>query len=181
MPFSFLHAWLWLGALAVAAPIWLHLRRRQETNLFRFSAVQFLQDEREPQRSPLQLRDWLLFTIRLLALLLIVAGFAWPYLRGINTLPIKESRVYILDNTLSHQANNGFIEDRNRIMADLASAGNDIQVALVELCSTPRVVVNFGEERPVAIEKLKGLQPSYSRGSYLGAFRQASALLANSL
>ena len=26
MPFSFLNPWLWLGALALAAPIWLHLR-----------------------------------------------------------------------------------------------------------------------------------------------------------
>ena len=32
MPFSFLNPWFWLGALAVAAPIWLHLRRKRETN-----------------------------------------------------------------------------------------------------------------------------------------------------
>src|SRR3974377_1251165 len=100
MPFSFLPPWFWLGALAIAAPIWLHLRRKAETNLFRFSAVQFLRDEREPRRSPLTLRDWLLFLLRVLALTLVIAAFAWPYLRGVNTLPIKESRVYILDNTL---------------------------------------------------------------------------------
>jgi hypothetical protein len=181
MPFSFLHPWFWLGALGVAAPIWLHLRRRRETNLFRFSAVQFLHDEREPRRRPFQLRDLLLFILRVLALLLVVAGFAWPYLRGVNTLPIKESRVYILDNTFSHQANNGFIEDRDRIVSELSAAGNDVQVALVELGATPRVVVSFGEAREMALEKVKELQPSYERGSYLAAFRQASALLANSL
>jgi hypothetical protein len=181
MPFSFLHPWFWLGALGVAAPIWLHLRRRRETSLFRFSAVQFLHDEREPRRSPLQLRDLLLFALRVLALLLVVAGFAWPYLRGLNTVPIKESRVYILDNTFSHQANNGFVEDRDRILSELGAAGNDVQVALVELRATPRVVVSFGEVRETALEKVKTLQPSYERGSYLAAFRQASALLANSL
>ena len=40
MPFSFLNPWLLLGALALAAPVWLHLRRKQETNLFRNFANQ---------------------------------------------------------------------------------------------------------------------------------------------
>ena len=181
MPFSFLHPWFWLGALAVAAPIWLHLRRKTETNLFRFSAVQFLQDEREPQRSPLSLRDWLLFLLRVLGLLLVIAAFAWPYLRGVNTLPIKESRVYVLDNTLSHQANNGFAADRNRILQEYSAVGNDVQIAVVELSTGPRVVVSFGEAREAALEKIRTLEPSYERGSYLAAFRQASSLLANSL
>jgi hypothetical protein len=181
MPFSFLHPWFWFGALAIAAPIWLHLRRKEETNLFRFSAVRFLHDEREPHRSPLTLRDWLLFLLRLLALLLLIAAFAWPYLRGLNTLPIKESRVYILDNTLSHQANNGFLTDRDRLLREFNAAGTDIQIAVVELATSPRVVVNFGEARESAVEKIRSLRPSYERGSYLAAFRQASSLLANSL
>ena len=181
MPFSFLHPWFWLAALAVGAPLWLHLRRRQEKNLLKFSAVQFLFDEREPRRSPLRLRDWLLFLLRLLGLLLVVAGFAWPYLRGVNTLPIKESRVYILDNTLSHQANNGFATDRDRILTELTSAGHDVQIAVVELSTSPRVLIGFGDDRDSAREKLKELQPSFQRGSYLAAFRQASSLLANSL
>src|SRR5262245_28710070 len=108
MPFSFLNPWIWLGAVAVAAPIWLHLRRRKETNVVRFSAVRFLDDQPEPRRSPLRLRGLLLFALRILALLLIIAAFAWPYLPGANTVPLRESRVYILDNTLSHQANGGF-------------------------------------------------------------------------
>ena len=42
MPCLFLNPWFWLGALAVAAPIWLHLRRKRETNLVEFSALRFL-------------------------------------------------------------------------------------------------------------------------------------------
>ena len=181
MPFSFLNPWFWLGALAVAAPIWLHLRRRHETNLVRFSAVRFLQDEREPRRSPLQLRDVLLFALRVLGLVLLLAAFAWPFLKGLNTLPIKESRVYLLDNTLSHQANQGFTRDRDRILSEVKSAGSDVQVAVVELISTPHVLVSFGDSRQTAVERLESLLPSYERGSYLAAFRMASALLANSL
>jgi len=181
MPFSFLNPWFWLGALAVAGPIWLHLRRKQETNLIRFSAVRFLHDELEPRRSPLRLRDLLLFALRVFALVLILAAFAWPYLKGANTLPIKESRVYILDNTLSHQADQGFTRDRDRILSEVKRFGRDIQVAVIELRAVPRVLVSFGDGREAAVERLQALQPSFQRGSYLSAFRLASSLLAGSL
>ena len=181
MPLSFLNPWFWLGALAVAAPIWLHLRRKRETNLVEFSALRFLDDQPEPRRSPLRLRDLLLFALRVLALLALVAAFAWPYLRGANTAPVRESRVYILDNTLSHQANDGFTRDRDRVLSEISKGPSDIQMAVIELTSAPRVVVSFGENREAAKQKLKALEPSFQRGSYLAAFRQANSLLGNSL
>ncbi len=181
MPFSFLNPWFWAGALAVAAPIWLHLRRKKQTNLIQFSALRFLDDQPEPRRSPLRLRDLVLLVLRLLALILVLAAFAWPFLKGGNTAPIKESRVYILDNTLSHQARDGFARDRDRILNELDKAGSSIQVAVVELTSNPRVIVSFGDDRQAAGQKLRSIQPSFQRGSYLAAFRQASSLLANSL
>ena len=154
MPWSFLNPWFWLGALAIAAPIWLHLRRKRETNLVEFSAVRFLEDQPEPRRSPLRLRDLVLFALRVLALVALVAAFAWPYLRGANTAPIKESRVYILDNTLSHQANDGFKRDRDRLLSEVGKGASDTQVAVIELTSVPRVVVSFGESREAAKQKL---------------------------
>jgi hypothetical protein len=181
MPFSFLNPWLLLGALAVAVPVWLHLRRKEEVNLFRFAALQFLDDQPTPRASPWRLRDLLLFALRALALLLLVAAFAWPFMRGEEVAPVKESRIYILDNTLSHQANGGFTRDRERILSDLGKAGANIQIAVVELTASPRVTVSFGDDRETASEKLKAMQPSFQRGSYIAAFRQANSLLANSL
>jgi len=178
---AFLNPWFWLGALALAAPIWLHLRRRQETNLLQFSALRFLDDEPVPRQSPFRLRNFLLFLLRTLALLSVIAAFAWPFLRNANTLPIKESRVYIIDNTLSHQANDGFSHDRARLLSELSKAGANIQIAVVELAASPRTLVAFGDSRETAREKVGDLAPSYQRGSYLAAFRQANSLLANSL
>jgi hypothetical protein len=178
---AFLNPWFWLGALALSVPIWLHLRRKQETNLVQFSALRFLDDEPVPRQSPLRLRNLLLFLLRTLALLSVIAAFAWPFLRNANTLPIKESRVYILDNTLSHQANDGFSHDRARLLSEIAKAGANIQIAVVELAASPRTLIAFGDSRETAREKLGDLPPSFQRGSYLAAFRQASALLANSL
>src|SRR5204863_4791549 len=121
-PLTFLNPWCWLGALMLGIPIWLHPRRKSETNLMRFSAVRFLDDQPQPQQSPLHLTRLLLFLVRALALCLILAAFAWPYLRGANPQPIKESRVYILDNTLSHQAQDGFVRDRSRVAGEIGQA-----------------------------------------------------------
>jgi hypothetical protein len=181
MPFSFFNPWLLLGALAVAAPVWLHLRRKRETDVVPFSALRFLDDQPEPRRSPLRLRDLLLFALRVLAVLAVVGGFAWPYLRGANTAPIRESRVYVFDNTLSRQADGGFATDRARLLADLDKVDAGTQVAAVELRATPRLLFSFGENRDVARQKVKDLRPSFERGAYLPAFRQANSLLANSL
>lgn len=181
MPFSFLNPWFWIGALALGVPIWLHLRRRQETNLIHFSALRFLDDQPVPRQSPLRLRNLLLFCLRVLAMLAVIAAFAWPFVRNANTLPIKESRVYILDNTLSHQANDGFAHDRGRLLSEISKAPANVQIAVVELTASPRTLVSFGDSRDTAREKLADLQPSFQRGSYLAAFRQANSLLANSL
>jgi hypothetical protein len=181
LPWSFLNPLFWFGALGLAVPIWLHLRRKQETNLVQFSALRFLEDEPSPRQSPLRLRHLILFVLRALALLLVIAGFAWPFLRNADTLPIKESRVYILDNTLSHQANDGFSHDLNRMVTEISKAPANVQVAVVELAASPRTLVAFGDSRDSAREKLADLKPSFQRGSYLAAFRQANSLLANSL
>ncbi len=179
--FTFFSPWLLLGALAVAAPVWLHLRRKTERNIILFSALRFLDDQPVPQQSPLRLRDILLFLLRVTALLLLVSAFAWPYIRNHLTAVVKESRVYILDNTLSHQANNGFAFAREKIASELLSLGSDIQAAVVVLDSQPRVLAGLASSREEATAALKNLQPSFQRGSYLAAFRMASDLLQNGL
>src|SRR3989449_1455396 len=101
MPFSFLHPWFWLGALAIAAPIWLHLRRKKETNLIQFSALQFLDDQPEPRRSPLRLQDLVLFALRVLAALALAGAFPRPPLRPAHPAPIQESTAYLPPTTLT--------------------------------------------------------------------------------
>jgi hypothetical protein len=169
-----------LGALAVAAPIWLHLRRRIDPRLVRFSTLRFLDDNPVPARQPMRLRDILLFALRALAILLLAAAFAWPYIRESRPMVIRESRVYILDNTFSHQANDGFQKARDRLAREIAAAGPQVQIAVVELTSQPRLLAAFSDDRQAAQQRVAELQPSFQRGSYLAAFRQANTLLANS-
>ncbi len=181
MSLAFFYPLAWLGALTVAVPIWLHLRRRQEANLVRFSAMQFLDEQPLARRRPMWPHNWPLLLLRLAGLLALVAAFSWPYLPTQQSVVIKESCVYILDNTLSHQADGGFQKARDTIAAALAGVGLEKQIAVVELTALPRAVVGFGDDRTTAIERVRALKPSFQRGSYLAAFRAANDLLGRSL
>src|SRR5215470_17766885 len=138
MNLGFLNPWLWLGALMIGVPLWLHLRHKNETERIEFSTLRFLEDQPAPRRGPLRLWERLLFALRALALLLIVAAFAWPYLRQLDSFPVRENTVYILDNTLSHQANDGFAQDRDQIVQASRRAPPSLQIAVIELRSSPR-------------------------------------------
>lgn len=179
---NFLYPLLGLAALGAAVPLWLHLRRRWETNVVMFSALRFLDDQPRPRSRSLKLRDPLLFAFRLLALLLVVAAFTWPYLVGdAARRAVTESRVHLLDNTLSRQVGGGFEKDRDRVLREIRGTGPEVQHAVVELAAQPRVVVGFGEGRGEAEERLLALAPSHQRGGYPEAFRLAGSLLSRSL
>ena len=188
MSLAFFYPLAWLGALAVGVPIWLHLRRRHETSLVRFSALQFLDDQPLARRRPLWPRDWPLLLLRLVALMLLVAAFTWPYVPGrADDAAIQESCVYILDNTLSNQAigdgvaNSVFEKARDELVREVSAAGRERQIAIVELTAMPRVLAGFGDDRAEAIDRLRALKPTFQRGSYLAAFRAADSLLRQSL
>lgn len=178
---SFLYPLMWLAALGIGVPLWLHLRRKEETGVVHFSAMRFLDDQPLARSKPMWPRDWLLLLLRMLILLLIVAAFSWPYLISHRENPIRESRVYLLDNTLSHQAEDRFPTARDRVAADISAAAPDVQIAVVELKNQPEVIAGWGDDRSAAEHSVLARQPSHARGTYLSAFRAAKELLQQAL
>jgi hypothetical protein len=174
---TFLQPWLFVGALAIGIPLWLHLRARTGPVTL-FPALRFLEDQPRPRARGFRVRDALLLGLRLLALLLLVAAFARPAGRGVL---VTESRVHVLDNTFSQQAAGGFETDRRQLLDELAAEGASVQSAVIELTGRPRVVAGFGDAREEAQARVRALQPSHQRGSYLEALRLAGSLLEQSL
>ncbi len=177
MNFALLYPLAWLGAAAIGVPIWLHLRRKEPSNIVRFSAMQFLDDQPLARQSPLLPRQWPLLLLRMLLVLLVASAFSWPYLRNDRKTVIRESRVYIVDNTMSNQASQRWSASRQHLLDELEAAGPDVQIAVVELRATPNTLVALTDDRPTAISATANLQPSHQRGSYLNAFRMASRIL----
>jgi hypothetical protein len=177
---SFLNPLFWLGIVAVGAPLWLHLRRKDREKVVHFAALRFLEDQPVVKQPPLSLKNLPLFLLRLMAVLLLIAAFARPYFQQSAALTTS-SIVYVFDNTLSRQAGGGWEHDRDYLLGQIRQASSREQIAVVELASQPRVVVNFGDSPAQAEEKVRALQPTTERGTMLSALRQATFMLKQSL
>ena len=95
-----------LGALAVAIPIYLHLRRRPPKDAVEVSSLMFLEETKhQPIKRQSQLENIPLLLLRCLALLLLAAMFARPFFPG-GDAEANEGRmrtVIILDTSASMQ------------------------------------------------------------------------------
>ena len=178
---SLLYPLMALGALALGVPIWLHLRRRDEKNLVEFPTLRFLDDQPVAQSRPMWPRNWPLLLLRMLCLLLLVAAFTWPYHENEQTIIIEESRVYILDNTLSHQVGSRFSTAQDKLAEQIDAADISVQIGVIELGSTARVLARFGDENSAAAASVRKLSPSAERGDFVDAFRTAAEMLSTSL
>lgn len=177
---NFLNPWFLLGLVAVGAPIWLHLRRKDREKVIPFTALRFLDDQPMAKRPPLQIKNILLFLLRVLALALLVAAFARPYFAA-KGMTATSSKVFVLDHTLSRQAGDGLARDKAYVEDQLAQATSREQIGVVALGGEPRVVVNFGDNAAEAKQKVEAIPPSTERGTILSALRQADFLLKQSI
>jgi hypothetical protein len=172
--------WGLVGLLALAGPVWLHLRARRARPRS-FPGTRFLEPLPRPRARGLRLRDLLLLALRALAVLLAAAALAWPFRRTSLPPPVTLSRVHVLDATLSQQAAEHFERDRARLLAALGESDAGRQDAIVELRGRPRLVLAFGEPLDEGSRRVRALVPSFERGSLLDAVRLAQSLLQQSL
>ncbi len=105
MPFSFLTPAFFLGLLALAVPILIHLTHREKREVVAFPSLMFLQ--KIPYRSVRRqkIRQWLLFALRCLAIILLVLAFTRPFLEreGAAASAVTGARevVVLLDRSYS--------------------------------------------------------------------------------
>src|SRR5213592_3568406 len=109
---SFLNPFFFIGSLALAIPVLIHLVRREKSEIVPFSSLMFLL--KVPKRSIRQqkMKNLLLMALRLLILALLVGAFARPYL----TQPAKSAvngnsmrgTVLMLDTSYSMRYGNNF-------------------------------------------------------------------------
>ena len=180
---AFFYPLAWLGALAVAVPIWLHLRRREDPNLVRFSALQFLDDQpaaRQRRLWPHELAAAAAATARPAA----AGGGLFLALPGVSRArdpDQREPRLY----PGQHAQPPGRRPDLPRHATRLSTSCSTRALRPRSPWSKSRISreswSSFGDSRQEAIERLQQLEASYQRGSYLAAFRLADRLLRQSL
>jgi Aerotolerance regulator N-terminal/von Willebrand factor type A domain len=170
----FLYPVFLIGALAAAIPIVLHFMRRHLAPEVPFSAVRLLRGSPVPQAERRRLRDLLLLAARILAILLLAAAFARPYLAG----PASGSpglRIVAIDRSFSMGAPGRFaralVEARGAI--DQAPAGEP--VAVVAFDDRAEVMAEPGSASD-ARTALARLAPGFGGTRYGPVFDKASEL-----
>ena len=187
---NFLAPLFLLGALAIAAPVILHLIRRTTREKTRFSSLLFLQPDppRLTQRS--RIENWLLLLLRAAALALLALAFARPFIRTESppsANPGKNRRLVILVDTSASMKRTG-LESAARDKASelLRAAKPGDQVALWTFDSSTHRLIDFTEwttlpaenRAATAISRLAEFKPAHGSTQLATALTTASELLA---
>ncbi len=179
-----------LGALGIGLPILLHLIRRQPKGKWLFSSLMFLQPTPPTLSRRSRLDNWPLLLLRALALLLLAAAFARPFLRGSLLQPdetIGRRIVVLLDTSASMRRGDLWKQATSKVSELLASLKPRDQLALVSFASTPALIFTFeqstsldlsGRQKAVT-EVISKLSPGWSTSNLGDALSFGADLLAS--
>ena len=105
MGLAFLVPLALLGAAAIIVPIVVHLTRRRKSKVLRFPSVRFIEKVPYRAESRRRIHHWFLLSLRALAILLIVAAFARPFVDRTAEATVAGTgpteRVVLLDHSWS--------------------------------------------------------------------------------
>lgn len=101
---SLIHAGFLAAGLAVALPIVIHLLFRQRTRTVPIGSVRFLHQVVKEHRRRRRVRQWLLLSLRMLAVLLLALLFARPYWDQSHRRGLEQETVLLVDRSASMQS-----------------------------------------------------------------------------
>lgn len=143
---SFLFPLYLLGALSIAVPILLHLRKRPPKEHVPFSSHLFLEKTPERLTRRTRLDRWLLLALRCLAIILLALAFCRPFFRSLSMPGEKDAhaRVMILIDRSASMQREGLWE--NAIQAakkEIARFEGSDELALAFFDESLDVAANF--------------------------------------
>ena len=174
---SFLYPLFFLGALGIAAPIILHMIRRQTQKQQVFSSLMFLQESRPRYQKRSKIEHWLLLLLRCLALILLALAFVRPFWANpIEATPVNslKRKVILVDTSASMRREGIWPEVLTRFDAVLGDVEVDDRVSVMTFDQQPGTLIDFEQwqllepdQRALIVgEQVKGLNPSW-RGTAL--------------
>ncbi|NNC87178.1 MAG: VWA domain-containing protein [Akkermansiaceae bacterium] len=173
------------GALAAAIPIYLHLRRRPPKDAVEFSSLMFLDpSKQQPLKRKSRLEHVLLLVLRCLALLLLAAMFARPFLRGDGTVETdgRHRTVVLLDTSASMRRAGLWDDAREAAARHIREVRANDALAIVAVDAAPRTLVSFADwesadasrRAEIAVNAVASIEPGWL-GSDLGSGLVAAA------
>ena len=161
--------WFLLGLAGLAAPLYLHLLRRQTTNPRPFSSLMFFEPRTQASMRHRRLRYLLLLALRLALLALLVLVFADPYvLRPTATLSGNRLTLLVLDHSFSMQATDHGVSRlaaaQRQAAATLAGVTGPVEV--MTLGAHLAAVTKPEQDRAAQQAAIAGVNPGFSHADF---------------
>jgi hypothetical protein len=174
---TFLSPLFLVGAAAAVVPIVLHLLRRRPEQRVRFAAVMFLRTAPVEHTSRRRLREWLLLTLRVTALVLLALAFARPFLRTASAGAIGTT-VVLLDTSFSMSAPGRFDRAKSLAKDAVRNATSGYDVALVTFSDQAAVVVRPTPDRGAVAAAIDAAASGFGATRYRAGLNAAGSLVA---
>jgi hypothetical protein len=133
---SFVNPLFFLGALAAAVPILLHLIKRERAQKILFPSLMYLRKVSRKTIRYQKLRHLLLLLMRVLALLLVVLAFARPFREirqaSADQAQITQAHIILLDNSMSMAYGDRWDRAKKAAAAIVQNARGGDRVAVLE-------------------------------------------------
>ncbi|MCM8537040.1 MAG: BatA domain-containing protein [Lentisphaeraceae bacterium] len=177
---NFLAASFLIGALAVAAPIYIHMIRKTPANKFVFSSLRFLTPSPETQASRSSIEHWLLLLIRALIIALLCLAFARPYIISnlLNTSNKTNAAVlYLVDTSASMNQPDFKKLIETQFSEQISTLEQKDFAAIYSFDKHIYPVRDFNEAnlKPTEyIESLRSIEPSWSQSDFAQALQEAT-------
>lgn len=148
------------GAVAVVAPILLHLRRRPPQERVEFSSLLFLEAQTPMPVSKRRLEHWLLLLLRCLALVLLALMFARPFVQHQTAAATSPNRatLILLDRSASMRREDLWKRAVAQALRAIQEMKFTDRVALAVYDAQLRSVWSFDEDRTAPGKRLASIE-----------------------
>ncbi len=182
--FTFLAPMALLGLLALAIPLYLHMRHKPRAEVYRFPAIDFLLRAQKKRKRRLHVEQILLMLFRFFIVCLLAFLFAKPYIEeNFGTAAVGDNHplVVLLDDSASMLAgptNARFFDEARDRIAELIGQRDSAAPTRILLASNPgrlAEATNAGALRPLLAE----LKPTTIHSTLDEAYAAALDLVAS--
>ena len=179
---TFLTPFFFLGALALAVPIIIHLTNREKKDVVEFPSLMFLR--RVPYRSVRRqkLRHLLLFALRCLALLLLVIAFARPFFESPTSaaaaaLGGPRDVVFVIDHSYSMGYENHLEAAKRIVRSRIEALGPDDRASIVLFSERAEILNQPSSDKDELKAILDGIELSASTTRFGPALKLAKKIV----
>ncbi len=186
---DFINAWaIGIGALALGAPVAVHLLTKPKPVPFALSTVRFLQEVIQQRRAKSRLRDWLILLLRTICVALLALTLARPLIQQPPAVPMaaekNAQRVIVVDSSQSMSAGSGGVTSWSSAVASALQyldSSTGLQAAVIFAGAKPHPVFETLSPNLVALrEALKQAKPLSEGVDPRAAMEQAANILKKS-